>query len=134
VSEPVGKVFDLAAARYWMDADGIVHGETKAGATYTRTDAVEAIKAHRELAGGKTRALLVDISALRSMERDARSYFTAPEHTDLFYAVAIVVKSPLGKAVGNFFLGLNKPIMPTRLFTEEAAAEAWIRGFGKTGA
>jgi hypothetical protein len=130
-AEPVGRVHELAAATYWLDARGIVRGVTKAGAVYTREDAVEAIRAHRELVAGKQSALLVDISALRSMAREARAYFTAPEHADLFFAVAIVVKSPLGRAVGNFFIGLNRPLMPTRLFTDEADAEAWLLSFGR---
>jgi hypothetical protein len=29
--------------------------------------------------------------------------------------------------IGNFFINLNKPLAPTRLFTSEAAALTWLR-------
>ena len=130
-SAPVGQVHEQRVSRYWVDEEGIIRGVAKAGADYGLEDAKDGIRAHRALSGGKQRALIVDISALRSMSREARTYAGAPEHADLFFAVALIVKSPLGRAVGNFFIGLNKPLMPTRLFTDEAEAEVWVRSFGK---
>ena len=41
------------------------------------------------------------------------------------------LRSPLTRAIGNFFLGLNKPLMPTRLFTSEEEALAWLKTFVK---
>jgi hypothetical protein len=31
--------------------------------------------------------------------------------------------------MGNFFLGLNKPHFPTKLFTSEEKAEVWLKEF-----
>jgi hypothetical protein len=31
--------------------------------------------------------------------------------------------------MGNFFLGVSKPMVPTRLFDEEASAVAWLLTF-----
>jgi hypothetical protein len=39
----------------------------------------------------------------------------------------------LSRALGNFFLGLNKPSMPTRLFDDQEQALAWLRGFRAPG-
>jgi len=36
--------------------------------------------------------------------------------------------SPLSRAVGNIFLGVNRPLVPCRLFTSEPQALAWLRG------
>jgi hypothetical protein len=35
----------------------------------------------------------------------------------------------VARAIGNFFMGLNKPLIPTRLFTSEAEALGWLREF-----
>jgi hypothetical protein len=43
--------------------------------------------------------------------------------------VALLVGSPMSRAIGNFFIGLNKPLIPTRLFVSEPEALAWLRGF-----
>jgi hypothetical protein len=44
-------------------------------------------------------------------------------------AAALLIGSPLTRAIGNFFMGLNKPLIPTRLFTSETEALAWLKGF-----
>jgi hypothetical protein len=44
-------------------------------------------------------------------------------------AVAIVVDTPLTRTMGNFFLAVNKPVAPTRLFEDEGSAVAWLSGF-----
>jgi len=31
--------------------------------------------------------------------------------------------------IGNFFIGINKPPLPTRLFDDEPAAVAWLQQF-----
>jgi len=63
------------------------------------------------------------------MDREARRYFAGEETAKVESAAALLIESPLSKAIGNFFMGLNKPIVPTRLFTSEAEALAWLKGF-----
>ena len=36
---------------------------------------------------------------------------------------------PLGRMMGNFFINVNKPKAPTRLFDDEAPALAWLKEF-----
>ena len=54
-------------------------------------------------------------------------YFCAG--TKLFLAQAIIVDSPVSRLIGSFFLGLNKPPFPTKLFTSEADAVEWLKGY-----
>ena len=69
------------------------------------------------------------MQALKGMSRDARVYFAGPQTAEVESAAALLIHSPLGRAVGNFFLGLNKPLFPTRLFTSESDALAWLSSF-----
>ena len=71
----------------------------------------------------------MDISKLRTMSREARAFFMKPEHTEILHAVALLIGSPLSRAIGNIFLGLNRPVTPTRLFTDEESALVWLRTF-----
>lgn len=66
---------------------------------------------------------------IKSMDREARRFFAGPECAKAESAAALVIGSPITKAIGNFFLGLNKPIIPTRLFTNEADAIVWLKTF-----
>ena len=65
--------------------------------------------------------------AVRSIDRDARAcYAQAPPSVS---ALALLVGSPLSRAIGNFFIGFNKPAVPTRLFSSEVDAIPWLGGF-----
>lgn len=55
-----------------------------------------------------------------------RVYYAGPATAEIFTAAALPVESMLSRAIANFFLGLNKPLIPTRLFNDEAEAVAWL--------
>lgn len=93
------------------------------------TDAQDAIRVVAEVGGGRPRPALVDLRELRSMSRDCRKYFAGPETARVESAVALLVVSPIARAIGNFFMGLNRPLIPTRLFTSETDALVWLRDF-----
>jgi hypothetical protein len=113
----------------WLDSEGILHARSKLHCDLNLEDAQEIIRKVGELGGGKPRPILVDLTHMRSMSREARKYFASPEPAKVESAAALLVKSPLAKAIGNFFMGLNKSLIPARLFTSEAEALAWLRSF-----
>ena len=55
----------------------------------------------------------MDITKVRAPSRDAREHYASAEAAEIFLAVALLTASPLSRAVGNFFLGLNKARVPT---------------------
>ena len=40
--------------------------------------------------------------------------------------IAMVANKPLQKLVGNFFLGINRPKIPIKLFSNSLDAESWL--------
>ena len=78
-----------------------------------------------ELTGGRRSALLVDLHDSGQQTRDARVAFTRRD--DLVSAVALIVGTPLSRIMGNFFLRVNKPPYPVRLFDDETSGLAWLR-------
>ncbi len=120
-------------ARYWVDEDGIIRGRELYSATSELADAIEALALIRRLAEGRKRCLLMDITKLKGMAREARAYFTQAAHTEMLHAVALQIGSPFSRAIGNIFLGLNRPAVPIRLFTEEEPALVWLRTFLRGG-
>jgi hypothetical protein len=89
------------------------------------------VKLRIDFSGERNYPLLVDMRELTSSTRDAREYM-ASEGSRLVTAGALVVSSPLTRAIGNIFLMLNRPPVPTRLFNSEASAEAWLKEFIRT--
>jgi hypothetical protein len=76
-------------------------------------------------AGTRTHCL-IDFRGARSMTRDARVFYSSEECARTVSAAALVVGSPLSRALGNFFTGLNKTKMPLKLFSSESEAKAWL--------
>ncbi|TPV93570.1 MAG: STAS/SEC14 domain-containing protein [Myxococcales bacterium FL481] len=74
--------------------------------------------------------LLVDLGNPKGQTREARVFFSSsPDHLARYSAVALLVTNPIAKVLANFYLGLNRPPKPTRLFTSVPAAEAWLKTF-----
>lgn len=115
----------------WLEDDGIVRVKVKPNIQIFLQDAQAAIHAVSNVCGGKRHPALVDMRGLVSMDREARLYFAGEETAKVESAAALIIESPVSKAIGNFFMGLNKPIIPTRLFTSEADALVWLKGLGR---
>jgi hypothetical protein len=116
----------LRTGRFWRQ-DDILRGECFEDAEETLDDAKEQLAHQRKMIDGKPLPFLMDIRLVRSLSRDARAYFASAEAAQVFRATALLVSSPLSRAIGNFFLGLNRAQMPTRLFTSESEALVWLR-------
>jgi hypothetical protein len=111
---------------FTLDERGFVRARLDAGAVMELDDAREAIVATWQVAGERRRPVLVDISAVAGESRAARAYFVSDEAVARYSAVAILVASPVSRVIGTFFLRLSAHKVPTRLFTSEAVASAWL--------
>lgn len=109
--------------------DRIVHARFLPGAEVTLEDARENLAATIGLTSGRAVPVLVDLRDVRSQTAEARAHFSGPEGRQVTAAVALLVASPLSRAVGNFYLGFNRPSTPTRLFTDAREAETWLLTF-----
>jgi len=116
------KKTDNAVARTWLLEEGIVREIYK-----SVNINLDMMKEHIEdslQAYGVGAWYLSDISQLKSTDRDARDYLA--KH-GIAAGAALLTYSPISKLVGNLFLKFNKPKFPTRLFTSEEKALAWLR-------
>jgi hypothetical protein len=117
------------AAIVRLGADGILRIISLPGAEETLDDAKQIVAASRQLVQGTPRPMLVDLRDIRSHSREARQLYARPESSGTLRAAAILVGSPISRVIGNFALGFNKLVVPTRLFTSEAEALDWLKGF-----
>ncbi len=110
--------------------DGIVKAICITG-DETIEKARELIETIKKITENKTSPLLVDMRQQKSISREARQFYSRKETMDTVTALALIVESAISKVLANFFLGLNKPPYPTRLFTVEAEAIEWLKGYLK---
>ena len=76
----------------------------------------------------KTR-VLIDMTSITEISKEARDYFANERTASIQRATALLIGSPVSRVIGNFFMGLNKPVSPTRLFTDPQKAIQWLHTF-----
>ena len=75
------------------------------------------------------RPTLVLMQDMARVEREARAFLASQEYMRLCSQTALVVGSPVSRVIGNFFVGLNRPSYPYKLFDDPELAAEWLRGF-----
>lgn len=121
------KTVDTRTSIYTLHEDGIIVQRLRNNAKQTLADARENIDTFIALAAGEKHPCLVDSRAALSAEPGVREYYAKPESTRYTLALALFVGSQATRVIANLFLTLNKPSMPTRMFTSEAEALEWLR-------
>lgn len=116
-------------ARLWLGEDGIVRIIHVPGAEVTLEDAQETMAAYLKINKGKRRPLFVDTKTMKSLAREARKYYVGEEAAKVASAVAIIVGTPVSRVLGNFYIGLSNPLLPSRLFSLEDEALEWLKGY-----
>lgn len=119
---------ESTASYFWM-SDGIVMILNKPKSLHSLEDAIENIEFTRNISAGIPRPLLIDITHIKSINREARELYANEGSIGRVKAVALVTQSAMSRIVGNFFLSFNKPEAPTKLFSNHASAKNWLRGF-----
>ena len=101
----------------------MIHSEEKA------KENIDAQERLRDRLGKEKTRVLIDIRAIKSISRDAREYYANERTASIQRATALVIKSPLSRVIANFFMGLNRPLTPTRMFTDVDEAIEWLQSF-----
>lgn len=118
---------ELTCFHTWKGEDGIVRTKIKSGSNVSIDEAKENSEAVNSLYTGEKFPLLIDSRGIKSMTREARNQFSTKDRETHAKAFAIIIDSSLSKVIGNFFMGINKPAVPTRLFDNEIEAEKWLK-------
>src|SRR5262245_50769747 len=121
---------ETTTAQVALSEHGILIVRIREGAQQRPADARANLAATVEAAAGKRRPLLVDISRSPPLDAETRHLYSGETLVATFTALAMVVDtSPLGRMMGNVYLRVARPGIPTRLFTDEASAIAWLQGW-----
>ena len=115
---------------YWDSENEIVWGELFADPTEEQAEEnVDAQERVRDILGKTKTRVLVDMTAISEISKEARDYFANERTASIQRATALLTSSPVSRVIGNFFMGLNKPISPTRLFTDPRGAIKWLQTY-----
>ena len=124
-----GEVKTRETAYYKMFIkDGILHYYYKEIENMNLELAKTCVHDRLEFTEHKSYPCLVDFILLKNSTKEARDYF-ANEGNEGLKATALLVKSTAFKMMANFYIMVNKPLNPTRMFTDKNAALEWLEQF-----
>lgn len=119
---------NLTAFFTWLGDDGIVRSKVKANMDVNAMHAIENSKAVNALSeNGAKFPLIVDIRDLKSISHEARKVFSMQNRESNVTSFALIIKSPVSKIIGNFFISINKPAVKTKLTNSEREAKEWLQ-------
>ena len=125
---PAEPIVKTATSINWIQ-NGILFSKNTGDEKITLDEAKTITSAFRKLSPVPL-PLLVDLAIPKGQTREAREYFAKdPTHLETYTAVGLLISNPISKVLANFFLGLNKPDRPTKLFTNIEEAVLWLSEF-----
>jgi hypothetical protein len=105
---------------------------TNLKATYVDiTIAKQAVKYRLECTNNNPCLLLSNIRQVKNSTQEARNYLASAEGSERIICCAMLIDSTIGAMIGNFFVRINKPIVPVRIFVDETEAKAWLLNYKK---
>jgi hypothetical protein len=111
--------------KFWIE-DDVLHGYYKKDCILSLKAAKEVVALRLALQKGKTYKGLVYITHVKVVGEDAKQ-FLAKEGYEGVEKAALVSSSVFMTILGNIFISFNKPIRPTRLFSNKEDAVKWLK-------
>jgi hypothetical protein len=124
-----GKTIELSAYYIELGEDDIVRAKVKDNAIIQLKDAQEMTETLLRITPDGSRPVLINLSRINYITKEARDHFKGGKRQPTAPAVALIAKTSLSVLIGNFYLGLNKPDIPTKIFSDEKSAEKWLKKF-----
>ena len=121
------KVYDFNHSSMWLN-NGIMYGKYKPNLVIDLEVAKLMVTDRLNVSKGVTRPYLVDVTGLLCIDSEGRSYLAGPG-CDLVSAGAILTKNKLLAFVGNAFILLDKPSVPSKVFNNVESALRWLEPF-----
>lgn len=113
-----------------IDEEDILYVVFKKDADVNESDVKEISAARIKLLRGKKQQLvLADIRNIGFLSNEAKKHGASEEVVAITKAMALITKSLATKIMANFFILINKPAHPTRMFRSVEDAKKWLKKF-----
>ena len=121
---------ETRTARIALNDRGLLIVRINDGAFQSLDDAKENLAVAVSETQGRRRPLLIDIRTAKPLDADARHHYSGLTLVERFSALALLIEgSPFGRMMGNVYLRIARPGIPTQLFAEEAQALKWLTDY-----
>jgi hypothetical protein len=124
------KVLDTPYVYYELQGDLMI-GTYKKDLKINLEIAKEIVKVRQDFANHTPVVGLIYNQGVVKMDKKAREYLASDDGVKGIIAAAIVVGSPFTTFLANFFVSVNKPKMPVRVFSNAPDALKWLQRYRK---
>lgn len=107
----------------WLEAPGVMRVKLPELAEVAGRHAAAAADLVRTLSKGQTFPLLLDLTRVKSVSRQARSVYG---HPTVVTAYALLGDGPVDRVLAHYFLGDSPEGLPAKFFESEADALHWL--------
>ncbi|MGL5888739.1 MAG: hypothetical protein ACRC3B_02570 [Bacteroidia bacterium] len=97
------------------------------GTTFDATHAIDNRTAALELAGWERCGLIFESEGDIITTPAMRQVSASAQYNSHYIAVALVSPSVAMKILGNFYMRINRPVVPTRFFSQHNIAAEWLK-------
>lgn len=106
----------------WMGLNGIARACIKPYIDITIKHVIENTAVVASFFKGVKFPILIHSKGIKSISYEARHHFSVRERDTKTNAFCIIIGSSISRVLGNFYLGINKPTVHTKLFDNEVDA------------
>jgi hypothetical protein len=115
-------------AEIWFE-DGIIHTVFKPNTVITVAVAEQVINDRITVSNGKISPIFIDVRNMVSTENAARAYMASQPAQQFLNAGALLINNQIHQLLTNLWLRIDKPIIPTKSFTDKEKALEWLETF-----
>lgn len=112
----------------WIE-NGIMFGKYNPDLVINLEAAKKIVSDRKAISKGICKPFLLDITNLLSVDATARKYFASAEACEFLNAGAIYTQNKLIAFLGNAWILLDEPLIPTKVFTNPEAGLKWLEPF-----
>jgi len=114
---------------FTWEENGILFSKYKPDLVIDLKVAKEIIRDRKTISKDICKPFLVDVTRLLSVDTPARNYFASAEACEFLSAGAICTHNKLMAFLGNAWILLDEPLIPTKVFTNKEAGLKWLEPF-----
>lgn len=127
VKQHLQPVIETSTAVLSLIEDGIIHFQTKPHADFGLEEMLEVREANAKLSGGKPYCVIMEAGEFTTFSKEAKKASASKEHTKNRISLALIQDNMAMKLIVDLYMKLNKPVGPTKAFSNKADALDWTR-------
>lgn len=112
----------------WYE-DGIVYQVFGPGTVLNIDLARQVVSERLKVSNGVSSPIFIDLTNVFYTDTKARKYMATKEAVQYIIAGAFLLDNEIMKLAGNIFIQIDKPLIPTKLFTDKDKALLWLQDY-----